>query len=83
MGIIKGEFLEVPMDIRKGVHKYTKFDIKLEKYKEYFNELFPIFDKVQKIDSMINEDEINVLFKGFDSLYLNIKIEPLNESLKI
>ena len=77
MGIIK-----TYRNIRKGVHKYTKFDIKLEKYKEYFNELFPIFDKVQKIESTINEDEINVLFKGFDSL-LNIKIEPLNKSLKI
>lgn len=61
----------------------TNFDIQLEKCKEYFKDLFPIFDKVQKIDSMINEDEINALFKGFDSLYLNIKIEPLNKSLKI
>ena len=71
---------------RKSCNVYidgTNFDIQLEKCKEYFRDLFPIFDKVQKIDSMINDDEIDALFKGFDSLYLNVKIEPLNRSLKI
>ena len=49
----------------------------------YFKDIFPVFEKVQKIDSMLTEDEIDVLFEGFTSLYLNIKIEPLPPSPKI
>lgn len=61
----------------------SNFDIQLERCKDYFKELFPIFEKVQKIDSTLNDDEIDAMFEGFTSLYLSIKIEPLPPSLKI
>ena len=61
----------------------SNFGIQLERCKDYFKELFPIFEKVQKIDSTLNDDEIDAMFEGFTSLYLSIKIEPLPPSLKI
>ncbi len=61
----------------------NNFDIQLECCKSYFKELFPIFDKIQKIDNLLTDDEIEAIFKGFTSLYLNIKIEPFSPSLKI
>lgn len=56
----------------------TNFDKELERCQSYFKELFPILDKVHNIDSLINDDEIDMLFKGFTSHYLSIKIEPLD-----
>ncbi len=61
----------------------SNFEIQLERCQEYFKKLFPVFDKIIKIDSILDEDEIDALFIGYTSLYLNIKIEPLPPSIKI
>ena len=59
------------------------YDFELERCKEYFKELFPIFNKILKIDSLLNDEEIDALFVGYTSTYLSIKIEPLEPTLKI
>jgi len=61
----------------------SNFDIQLERCQNYFKELFPIFEKILKIDSMLNDEEIDALFVGYTSLYLSIKIEPLPPAIKI
>ena len=61
----------------------SNYDIQLNRCKDYFRELFPIFDKILKIDKMLNDDELDAIFDGFTSLYLSIKIEPLPPRLKI
>ena len=61
----------------------SNFDYQLERCQEYLKQLFPIFDKVQKIDNLLNEDEIDAMFVGYTSLYLSIKIDPLPPTLKI
>ena len=55
----------------------SNFEIQLERCKDYFKKLFPIFDKIQKIDHLLTDDEIDAIFVGYTSLYLSIKIEPL------
>ncbi len=57
--------------------------MQLERCKDYLKEIFPIFEKMQQIDSKLTEDEIDALFEGVTSLYLNIKIEPLPPAPKI
>ena len=59
------------------------FDIQLERCQEYFKELFPIIDKILKIDSLLDEEELESIFTGFSELYRNIKIEKLEPYIKI
>lgn len=61
----------------------SNFDILLEKCQEYFKELFPIFDKILQIDSLLDDDEIDAIFEGFMPLYRKIKIEVLSPEIKI
>ncbi len=61
----------------------SNFEIQLERCQNYFKELFPIFDKVIKIDSILEDEEIDALFVGYTSLYLSIKIEPLQPTMKL
>lgn len=61
----------------------SNFDIQLERCQNYFKELFPIFDKVLQIDSLLDDDEIDYMFSGFQSLYRKIKIESLEPTIKI
>ncbi len=61
----------------------SNFDFQLERCQNYFRELFPIFDKILKIDSMLSDEEINALFVGYTSRYLSIKIEPLPPTIKL
>lgn len=61
----------------------SNFDIQLERCQDYFKNLFPIFEKVLQIDSVIDEDEIDAIFKGFSSLYRKIKIEGLEPRIRI
>ncbi len=61
----------------------SNFDVQLERCQEYFKELFPIFNKILKIDSELDNDDIEALFVGYTSLYLSIKIESLPPTLKI
>src|SRR5574344_1829664 len=53
----------------------SNFDIQLERCQNYFKELFPIFDKMLKIDSTLDDDEIDHMLQGFESMYRRIKIE--------
>ena len=46
-------------------------------------ELFPIFEKILQIDSMIDDEEIEAIFKGFSSLYRKIKIDSLEPKIHI
>lgn len=46
-------------------------------------ELFPIFDKIIKIDSLLDDDEIDHIFEGFQALYHTIKIDVLEPRIKI
>ena len=55
----------------------TNYDENLERCQEYFKELFPIFNKIQKIDNLLDDDELDSLLIGFTSKYLSISIEPL------
>ena len=61
----------------------SNFEIQLERCQNYFKELFLIFDKVIKIDSILEDEEIDALFVGYTSLYLSIKIEPLQPAMKL
>lgn len=61
----------------------NNFDFQLERCQQYFKELFPVFNKILKIDSELDEDDIDALFEGYTSLYLSIKIEPLPPAIKI
>lgn len=61
----------------------SNYDVQLERCVEYFRELFPIFDKILKIDSLLDEDDIDCIFSGYTEKYLSIKIEPLKPSIKI
>lgn len=61
----------------------SNFEVQLERCQQYFKELFPIFNKILKIDSELNDDDIDALFVGYTSLYLSIKIEPLQPTIKI
>lgn len=64
----------------------SNFEVQLERCKDYFKELFPIFEKVQHIDNLLTDDDIDALFVGYTSVYLNTKIEPLpplSSNLKI
>ena len=61
----------------------SNFDIQLERCQNYFKELFPIFEKILKIDYLLNDGEIDALFVGYTSYYLSIKIEPLEPIIKI
>lgn len=61
----------------------SNFDYQLERCQNYLKQLFPIFDKVQSIDNLLKDDEIDAMFEGYTSLYLSIKIDPLPPTLKI
>ena len=61
----------------------SNFDIQLERCQNYFKELFPIFDKMLKIDSTLDDDEIDHMLQGFESMYRRIKIEKLEPNIKI
>lgn len=61
----------------------SNYEIQLEKCQNYFKDLFPIFDKILKVDKLIDEEEIDSLFVGFESMYRRIKIEKIEPSLKI
>ena len=62
---------------------YSNYDIQLERCQEYFKELFPVFNKILKIDSLLDDDEIDHIFEGFQSLYHTIKIGTLSHNIKI
>ena len=61
----------------------SNYDIQLERCQNYFRELFPIFDKIIKIDSLLDDDEIDHIFEGFQALYHTIKIDVLEPRIKI
>lgn len=61
----------------------SNYDIQLERCQNYFRELFPIFDKIMKIDSVLDDDEIDYIFEGFQPLYHTIKIGSLEPRIKI
>lgn len=61
----------------------TNYDIQFRRFKEYMLDLFPILNKVLIIDSFLEEDKIDSIFKGFASLYRSIKIEPLESKIRI
>ena len=61
----------------------SNYDIQLERCQDYFKELFPIFEKILQIDSVIDDDEIDAIFKGFSSLYRKVKIESLEPRIRI
>lgn len=61
----------------------SNYDIQLERCQNYFKELFPIFEKILQIDSMIDDEEIEAIFKGFSSLYRKIKIDSLEPKIHI
>ena len=62
---------------------YSNYDIQLERCQEYFKNLFPFFNKILKINSLLDEDEIDHIFEGFQSLYHTIKIGTLSHDIKI
>ena len=61
----------------------SNYDIELERCQEYFKDLFPIFNKILKIDSILDDEDIDALFVGFTPMYRSIKIDPLEPRLKI
>lgn len=61
----------------------SNYDVQLERCQNYFIELFPIFNKILKIDSIIDDDEIDLIFEGFSPVYSSIKIECLEPEMKI
>ena len=61
----------------------TNYDIQLERCQRYFKQLFPIFEKILNIDSLIDDDEIDNIFSGFAALYHNTKIESLESLIRI
>lgn len=61
----------------------SNYDIQLERCQNHFRELFPILDKILKIDGMLNDEEIEHIFEGFQALYHSIKIDPLEPRIKI
>jgi len=57
-----------------------------DKCKNYLSELYPIFNKILIIDNMIDDEEIDAMLMGFNELYNDIKLEPLEDvemSIKI
>lgn len=60
----------------------NNFDIQFEKCKNHFLELFPILEKILAIDSTINDEDINLIFSGFENKYRSIKITTLDNSIK-
>ena len=61
----------------------SNYDIQLERCQNYFKDLFPIFNKILNIDSMLDDDEIDHIFEGFQALYHTIKIDTLEPRIKI
>ena len=55
----------------------SNYDIQLERCQNYFRELFPIFNKIMKIDNVLDDDGIDHIFDGFHALYHTIKIWPI------
>lgn len=61
----------------------SNYDMQLERCQNYFRELFPIFDKILKIDSELNEDDIDAIFVGYTAKYRSVKIDGLEPQIKI
>ena len=61
----------------------SNFELELDRCQKYFRSLFPVFDKISKIDSLLSDDDLDTLLMGYKSKYLNIKIEPLEPIIKI
>lgn len=56
----------------------TNFESELNRCKKYFFELFPVFKKISKIDSELDDEEIEVIFVGFKNIYKKIKIQSID-----
>ena len=55
------------------------YEEQLEKCTNYLLELFPIFKKIKKIDSELNDEEIDAMLSGFNDLYQQIKIQSFDD----
>lgn len=63
--------------LNKSVDK-SNMENDLKTCTEYLFELFPVFNKISKIDVDLDDEEIEAMFVGFKPIYKKIKIEPLN-----
>lgn len=79
----EGKLINVLEEICNVYIDDSNFVYQLERCQNYFRDLFPIFDKIIKIDSVLSDDDLKCLFEGYTSKYLSIKIEPLPPELKI
>lgn len=60
------------------------FEEELTRCQDYFMELFPMFQKISKIDDILDEEEIDKLFEGFKNSYQKVQIKELEDlSIKI
>ncbi len=57
------------------------YDTDLQLCKNYLFDLFPIFNKIAKIDDELDDEDIEALLIGFKPIYKKIKIEPLKEQI--
>lgn len=59
----------------------TNFESELKRCQNYLFELYPFFEKVSYINDKIDDEEIEAMFEGFNQIYKQIKIEPLEEEM--
>ena len=59
------------------------FNNQVERCKDYLFEIFPVFNKIAKINETLDDEEIESIFIGFKDIYKSIKIEPLEKELQI
>lgn len=64
------------VNMRNSIQGYSET---YDKCKSYLSELYPIFNKVLIIDNMLDEEEIDAMLMGFNELYNDIKLEPLED----
>lgn len=59
----------------------TNFESELKRCQNYLFELYPFFEKVSYINDKIDDEEIEAMFEGFNQIYKQIKIEPIEEEM--
>lgn len=59
----------------------TNFESELKRCQNYLFELYSFFEKVSYINDKIDDEEIEAMFEGFNQIYKQIKIEPLEEEM--
>ncbi len=73
LGSIRKQVSIMEKILNRSVDK-NDLDSDLKICKEYLFKLFPVFSKIAKIDSELDDEEVKAVFTGFKTLYKAIKI---------